>query len=306
MARSILLKNIPVSRPSARLTGVGHIISFYGLSKLIHAPRVRCLSSTAIRERNLVTSASRDEALIKQLHDPGMDTIDKAVRILTPAFLSDPVYTWFLNHVPPSQHQEKLATLFRAVLTQAALNNGVLIEAGNFGCCGLVMPPGSRLESPQTLLQAGLLPALWTLGLGTFKVRLPTGSSFDRLGQMTDITPPQRAMFELPQGVRSIHERSLTAEERKNHWYGVVMGTAAGSRRQGLGSCVFSHMLDRARNDRKPLCFEAATASNRDLYLRHGSKILGEFVVGKGKVGIDGMRKRGGEGLKIWSMIWRP
>ena len=99
-------------------------------------------------------------------------------------------------------------------------------------------------------------------------------------------------MSELPQGVTSVHERSLTAEERRSHWYGVVIGTAARSRRQGLGSSVFLHMQDQARRGGQPFCFEAATASNRDLYLKHGSKILGEFVVGKGKVGTDGIRKK--------------
>lgn len=116
----------------------------------------------------------------------------------------------------------------------------------------------------------------------------------------------QRALYEYTGGLRPIQEQSLTREERNNHWYGVFMGTLPEHRRKGLGSSMFRHMQDRARGDGLPLCFEAATPQNRDLYLRNGAKILGEFTVGKGEVGTCGVPNKCGEGIVIWSMLWRP
>lgn len=121
-----------------------------------------------------------------------------------------------------------------------------------------------------------------------------------------NFTPSQRAICEYTRGVRPILEKALTKEEQRNHWYGVFMGTTVEHRCKGLGSSIFLHMQDRARADGLPLSFEAATAKNRDLYLRHGSQIVGEFTVGKGEVGPDGLVNKQGEGIIIWSMVWRP
>ncbi|KAI1395342.1 hypothetical protein F4819DRAFT_492595 [Hypoxylon fuscum] len=206
------------------------------------------------------------------------------VPVLAPAFVGDPIYTWFLSDFPLSKHKTMLSVLFRAFLTQASLNKGIFLEAGDFASCGLLMPPGSRLENPWTLLKAGLVPALWTLGLG----------------------PLKRAMVDFGAGVGPIRKRSLTKEEQGNHWYGAFMGTALDRRQQGLATSIFQHMLKRSRYDRSPLCFEAATERNRDLYLMHGATVVGECVVGKGKVGADGVPKKQGEGIIIWPMVWRP
>jgi hypothetical protein len=35
-----------------------------------------------------------------------------------------------------------------------------------------------------------------------------------------------------------------------------------------------------------------------------GFKIVDEMVLGKGKVGADGLECKGGEGVMIWGMIW--
>ncbi|KAL1881861.1 hypothetical protein Daus18300_000914 [Diaporthe australafricana] len=91
---------------------------------------------------------------------------------LAPAFHGDPVYAWLLHTFDSSEHDSVRLKLFRAFFTQCALNNGMFIEVGGFGACGLLMPPGATAENPWTLLQAGLLPALWNIGVGTFKVLL--------------------------------------------------------------------------------------------------------------------------------------
>ena len=55
-----------------------------------------------------------------------------------------------------------------------------------------------------------------------------------------------------------------------------------------------------------PIWLEATTMRSRDVYLKLGFKVVEEMVLGKGEAGADGRAKKGGEGVKIWAMIWRP
>lgn len=84
------------------------------------------------------------------------------------------------------------------------------------------------------------------------------------------------------------------------------MGTAVDRLRKGYGSALLVHLQDRAKGDGHPIWLEATTLESRDLYLKHGFTDVGEIVLGAGKVGTDGLPKRDGEGITIWSMFWRP
>ena len=55
-----------------------------------------------------------------------------------------------------------------------------------------------------------------------------------------------------------------------------------------------------------PIWLEATTPRSRDVYLKLGFEVVEEIVLGKGKAGEDGRAKKGGEGVKVWAMIWRP
>ncbi|KAI0403209.1 hypothetical protein F4802DRAFT_320853 [Xylaria palmicola] len=308
MLKTFLSGPLPILRP--RLSPTLRILvsnssirqaRSYQSSRPIYSPG----ASVVTRERSLSLPGSEDWTPAQQSGDR-INNIDKFIQVLAPAFLGDPLYTWFLKDFPMSEHKALLRKLFSALLRQASLNNGVFLEAGGFGSCGLLMPPGSRLENPWTMLQAGLVPALWALGPGTFKVRLWLVSWLVFHGSGDSHATAQRLIIDFAGDVESIFKKGLTKEEHANHWYGAFMGTAIDRRGQGLGTSIFSHMQQRARSDGRPLCFEAGTTRNRDLYLRHGSKIVGEFVVGKGQVGPDGMPKRHGEGITIWPMVWRP
>ncbi|KAI2468387.1 hypothetical protein F4781DRAFT_268741 [Annulohypoxylon bovei var. microspora] len=219
-----------------------------------------------------------------QITSGGKEYVNKTIQVLTPAFEGDPVYTWLLHNYPLSKHQSVLSKLFRAFFTQGSLNNGIFIEVGDFGCCGLLMPPGARVENPWTLLQAGLIPALCTIGPGSFK----------------------RAIVEYSSGTEPMLKKAFTKEEQKSHWYVFIMGTAVDRRRQGFANALLLHMQDRARNDGRPIWLEATTEQSRELYSKHGFATVGEVVLGKGKVGPDGLPRKGGQGVTIWSMSWRP
>lgn len=98
----------------------------------------------------------------------------------------------------------------------------------------------------------------------------------------------------------------FTKDEMKKHWYVFIMGTSVDRRRQGLASALIVGMQNRARVDGRPLWLEATTESSLALYLKHGFQNHGEIILGKEKVGRDGLPKKNGEGIVIWSMSWRP
>ncbi|KAJ6447289.1 Dimeric alpha-beta barrel [Purpureocillium lavendulum] len=74
------------------------------------------------------------------------------------------------------------------------------------------------------------------------------------------------------------------------YYYVFFIGTAVEGRGQGLASKLIEEAKERAAKEGLPL----------------GFKDLGGIVLGKDKVGADGERKSGGEGVTIWPMIWRP
>ncbi|KAK2613191.1 hypothetical protein N8I77_000118 [Diaporthe amygdali] len=219
------------------------------------------------------------------LNNPSAERVDRTVQALTPAFRGDPVYTWLLHTFDSSDHDSVRRELLRAFFTQCALNDGLFIEVDDYGSCGLLIPPGAAAENPWTLLQAGIVPALWNIGLGTFK----------------------RAFLEYAPSTERMMEEAFTEEERKNHWYVFIMGTSADRRRQGLSSALVQNMQEKARTDGRPIWLEATTEASQNLYLKHGFQNHGEIILfGKGKVGRDGLLKKAGEGILIWSMSWRP
>ncbi|KAI1180225.1 hypothetical protein F4777DRAFT_531381 [Nemania sp. FL0916] len=214
----------------------------------------------------------------------GKDYVERTIGTLTPAFKDDPLYAWLIHQFPVSEHPAVLVKLFHAFFAQGTLNNGIFVEVNDFSCCGLLMPPGTSVENPWTLLQAGLVPALFSIGPGTFK----------------------RAIMDYGHRVDPLKHKTFTEQERKSHWYVFIMGTAIDKRRQGLASALIEDLVNRARNDQRPIWLEATTRESLQLYTRHGFKTVGEVVLGKGSVDINGRANKGGSGVTIWSMYWRP
>ena len=51
---------------------------------------------------------------------------------------------------------------------------------------------------------------------------------------------------------------------------------------------------------------EATTAYSKGIYAKLGLQVVEEMVLGKGRAAIDGTNLNGGEGVRIWGMLWRP
>jgi hypothetical protein len=93
---------------------------------------------------------------------------------------------------------------------------------------------------------------------------------------------------------------------RKDYYYVFFVGTASSARGQGLCSAIIRSYQERAEKDKKPLWLEGTTEYSMNLYAKLGFEMIDEIVLGKGKVGADGLAKKGGEGVKIWGMVWWP
>lgn len=74
----------------------------------------------------------------------------------------------------------------------------------------------------------------------------------------------------------------------------------------GLASALVKHYQAIATGDGLPIWLESSTEHSRNLYTRLGFETVHEMVMGKGRAAADGTACEGGEGVKIWGMIWRP
>jgi ribosomal protein S18 acetylase RimI-like enzyme len=208
--------------------------------------------------------------------------VPPAVSVLAPAFAHDPVISYMLNNLTRAARLAYLPAYFRALLTAATLNGASISEADGWASCAVVMPPGADVGNPWTLVPAGLVGILWTLGVrGCWKM----------IGEFEGVTGRAR-------------EREMGRGGR--YYYVFFIGTAEEGRGRGLASRLMEEVKEGAGREGMPVWLEATTERSRNLYARLGFEDLGEIVLGKGQVGADGERKKGGEGVRIWPMIWRP
>jgi hypothetical protein len=93
------------------------------------------------------------------------------VKVIGPAFEEDPVYSYFLNKWTLAQRKEIIPKMLYHLVKACALNDAKFIEAGNWGSCVCLVPPGKKMENPFTILQAGLIPMLAATGFPAGMVR---------------------------------------------------------------------------------------------------------------------------------------
>jgi hypothetical protein len=95
-------------------------------------------------------------------------------------------------------------------------------------------------------------------------------------------------------------------EDQSKYYHVFFIGTAREGRGQGLCSTLIKHYQAVAARDHMPLWLEATTAYSMQLYSKLGFRTVSDVVLGKGKAAPDGTKCEGGEGVKIWGMVWEP
>jgi hypothetical protein len=110
--------------------------------------------------------------------------------------------------------------------------------------------------------------------------------------------------------------RSLALHSHEKYFYVFFVGTRLDCRGRGLASALIRHHQAQATEANMPIWLEATTAKSRDIYARLGFEVVEEIVLGKGKVGSDGLVVKGkgkegdlaeeAVGVSVWGMVWRP
>jgi hypothetical protein len=97
--------------------------------------------------------------------------VKEAAQLLSKAFEEDPVITYMLSSMDKQDRLAYLPKYFNALLTAAAMNGGRFDEADGWKACGVLIPPGHRVDNPWTFLPAGFLSMLWKVGISGCRVR---------------------------------------------------------------------------------------------------------------------------------------
>jgi hypothetical protein len=102
--------------------------------------------------------------------------------------------------------------------------------------------------------------------------------------------------------------RSLALAKNEKYFYIFFIGTREDCRGQGHASTIVRHHQALATEANLPIWLEATTAKSRDIYLKLGFEVVQEIVMGKGRVGCDGLvtEREKAMGVPLWGMVWRP
>ncbi|KAF4952456.1 hypothetical protein FGADI_6690 [Fusarium gaditjirri] len=212
----------------------------------------------------------------------GMDYVDKAGELLFQTFGTNPPMNFVLGGMSAEKKRQFSPEYFRILMRAAALNNAIIEEADDWSALCVLVPPDSHVENPATLVQAGFLSLLWNIGAkGCWRL-------------FVDFVPVCDAA----------KERAINNHEK--HFYIMFGATDRNKRRKGLMQYLLKRCQETARREGLPIWAECSTIAARDLVASQGFKLTEEIIVGKGKADVNGNLVAGGEGLKLWGMLWRP
>ena len=203
-----------------------------------------------------------------------------------------------LNNMTPAARLAYRPTYFTSLLTAASLNKAYIsytpatpstpsapAASGTpthpWRSCAVIMPPGTDVGNPFTLLQSGLLGVVWTLGLGVAR----------------------KMLGEFEGAVNAARRQGLAAGEEA--YYVFFVGTGMEYQGRGLGGGMVRECMERAGGEGRAVWLEATTEGSRRLYRRLGFVEVREIVLGGGKAAKTGEVEKGGEGVRIWAMVWR-
>lgn len=92
----------------------------------------------------------------------------------------------------------------------------------------------------------------------------------------------------------------------QKYYYVFFVATREDARERGLCSAIMKQWQETAAREQIPIWLEATTSRSMRLYSKLGWEIVDEVIIGKDKAQADGTACKGGEGVTVWTMIWRP
>jgi hypothetical protein len=93
---------------------------------------------------------------------------------------------------------------------------------------------------------------------------------------------------------------------QKKYYYVFFIGTREDCWGLGLCSAIMKRYQEIAARDKLPIWLEATTEKSMKIYLKLGWEIVESITLGKGKATAEGLKCKGGEGVMVWAMVWRP
>ena len=197
-----------------------------------------------------------------------MNTVRKAdyndrkqcVRILASAFDHDPVINWFIRQ--DSKREMALNLFFNIAFSSLTLPFEQVYTSGCGNGVALWTPPGK-----------------WKLGIFEQLRLLPFYSRIFNIRRLHRVIPPIQKM-------QNLHPEFP-------HYYLFALGVAPQMQNRGLGSFLLKEILMKCDSEQLPAYLEATTPANRDLYRRHGFRIVRKFTLSD-------------EGPEMWFMLRDP
>ena len=242
------------------------------------------------------TSLPQTKAAITLTDRLDRQHINPAASTLSASFPTDPVLRWVLTRGSTSLiDNTTFRDQFFKCVVSAGRNGGGTISSLTrsenedvYDCVGILIPPGHDPDTPGNYLGIWreVLWLLWSAGLKC----------------------SWRILFEYPNLLKKLKASTFSKQQIKSidYYYVFFLGTLESARGQGLASAWLRRCQETAWKDEKAIWLESSTEHSRDLYLRLGWEIKDVVAVGKGMVDKEGKLAEGGEGARLWGMVWRP
>lgn len=215
-------------------------------------------------------------------------------------FKTDPAITFLMHDWRKEDRLAYLPDYFVTLMTAAAMNDAVFDEAWISG------PSEDRLAPPTC-------SAVWVLpGRKIDSLKSYTSSSMFHMLFKVGFTGIKRMLVDFQVHANRAKKKGLGKNDGSGQlvqaYYLFFISTASEARGQGLGGKLITRFQDEVRNEGKgtPIWLEATTEGSMRLYERCGFEHVTDWRLGEGIVDKDGEATKGGEGVKLWAMVWWP
>lgn len=169
---------------------------------------------------------------------------EQCITTLARAFNEDPVINWFIRQDKKRDNAFKL--FFEIAFCYLTIPFDQVYMSGCGNAAALWSPPGK-----------------WKLGAFDQLRLLPDYVKAFNYKRLLKVIPPIQKM-------QALHPEFP-------HYYLFVLGVRPEMQNRGFGSALMREVLMKCDSEKIPAYLEATSPSNRDLYLRHGFKVIRKF-----------------------------
>lgn len=207
--------------------------------------------------------------------------IEPTAKVLAASFRTDAGIKYCLNKLSDEERLAFLPEFFQIVTTAAVLSKATIYEASSWQSCAIVIPPGQNPAKLRTIIPAGAFKVLKVAGVSGIK----------------------KMMVEMPTQSDKFKAQNIG---KQKYYYVFFIATMESGRGKGLATKILKEVTQKAQAEGVPVWLEASSENSKRVYEKAGFEDLGTIILGKGEAAADGSPKKGGEGVRIFPMVWRP